>query len=239
MEPGQGLVVAFFKGLARLRHASAVHPAGLVFAAELTLPDGWPGQPGAVVETVTVRMSKGVGLPGGWPDVLGLAVRIPDASGPGKPVDLLLSTAGSGRLTRCLPLPRRDWSRRASYSSIMPFRTAEGLRWITAIAHPESIPPGQLAEALPFAVDLLLAGSRGRRQAWGRLVITERLPHRKIRFDPILNAHSAMVPVPRALSSLRKRAYAGSRQGAPSGLLGGYGGSGHEGPAISGDGEQL
>ncbi|MBE1461578.1 hypothetical protein H4W33_000590 [Kibdelosporangium phytohabitans] len=214
MDPGPSLVTVFFRGLARIRHAPAVHPAGLVFAAELTLPDGWPGQPGTMVRTVTVRMSKGAGLPSGVPDVLGLALRIPDAAEPGKVVDLLLSTAGSGRLTRWLPLPRRDWSRGAFYSSMMPFRTAEGLQWMAAVLEPGSIPPGRLTEALPFVVDLRLAGSRSRWRAWGRLVVTTRLPDQEIRFDPILNAHPQLVPAPRVLSWLRKQAYAGSRQGA-------------------------
>jgi hypothetical protein len=46
------------------------------------------------VDEVVVRESNGIGLPRGWPDIHGLAVRLDG------PVDLLFSTTGTGRLTR-------------------------------------------------------------------------------------------------------------------------------------------
>ncbi|MEV4315679.1 hypothetical protein [Actinocrispum sp. NPDC049592] len=157
-------------------------------------------------------MSKGLGLPGAFPDVLGLAVRVPQSAGPGRPVDLLLSTAGSGRLTRWLPVPRRDWSRHAVYGSIMPFRSDSGLLWIAAVPEPRSTPLPALLDALPFVVDLMLATPTSPWRAWGRLVISEHVPGMRVRFDPIGNAHPHLVPVPRALSHLRKLAYAGSQR---------------------------
>jgi hypothetical protein len=39
-----------------------------------------------------VRLSRGVGLPSGWPDVLGVAVRVQDGGGVGIDLDLLVST---------------------------------------------------------------------------------------------------------------------------------------------------
>ncbi|CAM3826450.1 hypothetical protein KIPE111705_26860 [Kibdelosporangium persicum] len=207
---GSDWVTGLFAGMARLRRAPAFHPAGAVFAGELTLPDGWPGMPGAVVRQVTVRLSKGVGLPGDWPDVRGLAIRIPDAAGQGRPVDLLLSTTGSGRLTRWLPVFRRGWTRGCVYGSVMPFRTDHGLVSMAAIPDPT---PGRL----PESVHLMLAKPLGRWRAWGRLVLTEHLPDAQIRFDPIVNVHPNLVPVPRALAQLRRLAYAGSRRGNPTG----------------------
>jgi hypothetical protein len=65
---------------------------------------------------VLVRFSRGAGLPDALPDVLGIAIRIPDADGAGHPQDLMLSTGGGSpwtpfaRLTvgEALPQARSD-----------------------------------------------------------------------------------------------------------------------------------
>src|SRR5215210_3683617 len=65
--------------LAAVRRRRAFHPTGQAFtgiweAADDTIEPLVPGRPWPVI----VRLSKGIGLPGRWPDVLGLAVRIAD-----------------------------------------------------------------------------------------------------------------------------------------------------------------
>jgi hypothetical protein len=209
----------FFARVAQWRQARALHPRGEVFAAELTLPQGWPGvvQPGRdpVARQVIVRMSKGGGLPGGWPDVLGLAVRVDDPSGP---VDLLLSTTGRGRLTRWLPVPRRDWSRGTIYGSIMPFRSGTSVFSVAAIPDQRPVPSSLQAlvhavQAEPFGLTLVTAAPMRDWQPLGRLVLTEHRPGVRVSFDPIVNAHPHLTPIPRTLSVVRKLAYAGSRRG--------------------------
>lgn len=106
--PAHGLSTVF-RAMARLRRAPAVHPRAMTFSAGLTVCREIPlfalGDYPA-----TVKLSKGAGMPGRWPDVLGLALRIypPNAAGP---CDVLLSSAGEGLLTRWLPVPAEDWGR--------------------------------------------------------------------------------------------------------------------------------
>ena len=107
--------------VARSRHRRSLHPAGRSFTGELEIwgaaepiGSGLLDQPGRY--PVTVRVSKGVGTRGDRPDVLGLAIRIH-----GSGTDLLLSTSGAGRLTRHVPVPRREFSTR--YGSITSYRT--------------------------------------------------------------------------------------------------------------------
>jgi hypothetical protein len=121
-----GRVVAAPLGLlARWRRGKPMHPRGVVVPAVLERTGhadtglSWFDRP--VRDEVTVRLSRGAGLPGPWPDLLGLAVRVP---GPGRPVDLLLSSAGRGALTRWLPAFRRDAA--GPYSSIMGYRSPAG-----------------------------------------------------------------------------------------------------------------
>jgi hypothetical protein len=70
---------------------------------------------------VIARVSKGAGTPGGAPDILGLAVRIPTQNGLSQLWDLALSSSGSGALSRTRPIPARQWGA-ARYGSIVPYR---------------------------------------------------------------------------------------------------------------------
>jgi hypothetical protein len=108
-------VASVFGALARLRHRRALHPRGRVLHAVLRVPDdprlpaAWRALDGA---PAVVRRSRGAGLPAGWPDVLGVAVR----SGP---QDLLLSSSMPG--LPVLPWPARD-GLRCVYSSLTRYR---------------------------------------------------------------------------------------------------------------------
>lgn len=115
--------------IARLRTArKPLHPYGETWVAHLSRsgtadhPTGvaWLDTPGD--DDVVVRLSTGIGMPDGWPDILGLALRLP---GPGGPADVLLSTTGSGRLTRFLPRPTRTRDGR-TFGSLLPLRGPKG-----------------------------------------------------------------------------------------------------------------
>jgi hypothetical protein len=109
--------------VARSRHRRFLHPDGRSFEGELTI---WGGDTGAALldrpatHPVTVRISKGIGTTAGRPDIRGVAVRVHGD----EPVDLLLSTCGTGRFTRHLPVPRRSFD--TVYGSILAYRTGAG-----------------------------------------------------------------------------------------------------------------
>ena len=106
MQPAT-LITSPFRRLAELRHARVFHPDGVLCTGTASLTGDTPlplaGGP------VTARISKGIGLPGSWPDIVGLAVRLPDGSA--SHWDLLLAGPAplGGRIP--LPLPSRRWVR--------------------------------------------------------------------------------------------------------------------------------
>ena len=80
---------AGFYALAVLRRRRSLHPTGVGYQGELLVGnDGRVGvplfRPGAA-HTALLRFSRGAGLPEPLPDALGVAVKLPDAHGPGRP----------------------------------------------------------------------------------------------------------------------------------------------------------
>ncbi|MFC4003298.1 hypothetical protein ACFS2C_15990 [Prauserella oleivorans] len=211
----------------RLRRARAFHPAGVLLTGdlELTARDAAPAVAGVLAGPtgerfdVLGRLSKGAGTPGEWPDVLGLAVRLPGPDGTARPVDLLFSTTGNAPVLRCLPQARADW-RAGVYSSTMPYRIAGSLCWFGA--HPDPGPPiPSSTEALrlataaaPLVFTLAVAAPLGPWLPIARLSLTAAPgePGGEA-FDSMRNAHPALRPAPRWLAALREQAYVGSRRG--------------------------
>jgi hypothetical protein len=113
-----------------LRRRRVFHPVG-VLAARVIERLAPPGQ-GLPIESAEIvgRASKGIGLPGRWPNIAGLAWRMPAPSAV-TPWDVLAVSAGAGPLTRRLLRPVASWSG-ASYSTPMPLGYAGSLWWIRA-----------------------------------------------------------------------------------------------------------
>jgi len=108
-----------------VRGERVIHAKGHAFSGELTLlPDasalGVPLVRGPMNRPVLVRFSRGAGLPDALPDVLGIALRVPDADGAGHPQDLMLSTGGGSPLLRRMLVPRRDY-RTSTYTSLISY----------------------------------------------------------------------------------------------------------------------
>ncbi|MFD8152748.1 phosphodiesterase [Streptomyces sp. NPDC059720] len=222
------LVEAGFRALARLRRAPALHPQGLTCTGELeVLDDGggpwgvpWLDTPRRLA--ATVRLSRAGGLPRRLPDGLGLAVRVPDADGPGGTLDLLMTSSGRGRAGRHLPLPRAD-ALRGPYSSLLPYRVAGRSCLLAAFPRrtrqaPVPGDPEEMAAALaagPLVYDL--CAERGDR-TWRRfavLTVRDVLPVDRedtLDFDPYGHSVRAFAPGP-ALAAIRRAAYRGSRVG--------------------------
>lgn len=212
--PGAVLQVAF-GAVARIRPADKpLHPRGSLLPATirrsgLSRPVGvpWIDEPGE--DAVTVRVSRSVGLPHPLPDIHGLAVRVPTDEGHG---DLLLATSGSGRLSRFLFVPSWGPSDR-SYSSLLPYRTADGPLLLGA----EPV----AGSALQF--DLACASPQGTWRRFARLSVEADAaraadvgldrtgPDPTVSFDPVLNRLPGLVPYP-WVASLREGAYVAARR---------------------------
>ena len=111
------------------RRAKPMHPRGAVVGARLEPRPAVDAVAGAAfldrppAGPALVRVSRSAGLPEGWPDVNGLAVRLPGSGA--APVDLLLSGAGSSWLGRYLLAPRLR-SGRGFLSCLVPYRSTTG-----------------------------------------------------------------------------------------------------------------
>ncbi|QXV62855.1 hypothetical protein [Amycolatopsis sp. TNS106] len=208
---------AGFHALAALRGARAFHPNGLLFNGELQALRrddlALPEEPVAV----TVRMSKGAGLPGRVPDALGMAVRIPAVGG--HPWDLTLTTSGTGLAGRVLPRPERAWTS-GRYSTLLPYRTKGGLVWLAARAEAarnvEASLDGlrRLVAEGPVTYLVETVRANGHRKPCATLTLHEVDDDSpQPAFDPMLNLPPGWELRPRWLTGLRERAYEGSRKG--------------------------
>ncbi|MEH0842862.1 phosphodiesterase [Micromonospora sp. CPCC 205711] len=209
--------------LTRLRGARLLHPAGRSFAAEVMIW-GTPGPPTGVAlldepgrYPATVRLSKGVPTPGGWPDVLGLAVRLRLPQG--RPFDLLVSSSGAAPVLRNLPLPRRDFT--GTYSTIMSYRVGGRRLWLAALADPDSPDLGRSLPEVAAAVGadaprlvLAVASAVGPWRPFGQVTLGDQLDARTdaaLAFDPVGNLPPGL-RVEGPLAWLREQTYAGSRR---------------------------
>ncbi|WP_182111818.1 phosphodiesterase [Actinotalea sp. JY-7876] len=216
---GSGLA-AVVERAARARRAKPMHPRGAVLRGRLERTGGSTGVAwfdGAGTDDVVVRLSRGAGLPDGWPDVHGLALRTPAGE------DLLLSTTGRPVGLRHVLAAQRAVGR-GTYSSVMPFRTARGPVMVAALADPpRELPtqPAALAEALdldPWRLTLVWAPFGGAWRAFGSLVVAGRAGPEldpPVRFEPL--APPAGLGVYPWLARLREPSYRAARRGFPPG----------------------
>ncbi|KJK45684.1 hypothetical protein UK23_25220 [Lentzea aerocolonigenes] len=191
------MLTTAFRLLAKARQARAFHPRGILLRGELTGAAPFPAS-----ASVAVRLSKGAGTGRGWPDVFGLALRVPTESGDW---DVLLSSTGTGRLTRLLPTPVRGW-RDARLGTLAPYRYRDELMWLMAVPH----------GAPPTRFTIHASGTDAQwRQVAEVTLHPEDSAATPIAFDPVLNRPQEMELAPRWLAVLREQAYEGSRRGRP------------------------
>lgn len=176
--------------LARLRRARAFHPRGRTFIATLSAtahcPE-WLRLPREGGQAV-VRLSRGIGLPGNVPDILGLAIRVAAE----EPWDLLLSSSAAR-----FPFPARAWTS-AHFSTITTF-IAEVVT-ARATHAPADARLDSLEPFAPLRFTLTVADA-----VVGHLVLTT-ATDTEIAFVPPSSG-------PRWLATLRRRSYVGSREG--------------------------
>ncbi|MEW1683136.1 phosphodiesterase [Streptomyces sp. NPDC093594] len=211
--------------VARWRGAPAVHSTGVLCSGTLHVSGrgdavwGVPWLDRHASYPATVRWSRALGTPRRLPDALGLAVRVEDAGGPGRPLDLLFTSSGAGRLGRHLPLLRPD-ALTGAYSTLLPYRTGGCERVLAAfpVHGPPHTPQPTLWRELarrPVRFRLCAAAPGEPWRPFASLILDAVYAapgDTTLSYDP--NAHSlpGLHPAGR-LNRLRDAAYAGSRQG--------------------------
>lgn len=203
-----------------LRGRRVVHPVGVVFDADLSIR--CPTHP-LLEDTILgcggdhqaiVRLSRGLGIPVRMADVHGLAIRIPDAGGPGKPQDLLLITVRtirSGGAGIC-----RTKSYGPIFSSVLTFGAPRGA--IVMHATPRQPMPDDATIDAGGGTRLAFDLTAGRPGADFPIVARLTLrASRSVEADKplcfsVANDHGGLHPVG-ALNTVRKIAYRSSQFG--------------------------
>jgi hypothetical protein len=211
-----------FAAVATVRRAKSLHPRGAAYDARLVV-DGARDAPRASTLLSTpaerpaiIRVSRSVGLPAWLPDLLGLAVRVPDAYGHGRHQDFLLVTSIDRPVLHHIFVPVRDAQARV-YSSSLPYRAGDERLLIGAVpdaASPRPAGGGDELERLDRAraagdvrFGLAVAPIGGRFRRVGTLHVGARLPDDAdgIRFNPF-NTGGGLEPTG-AFNRLRDYAY--------------------------------
>jgi hypothetical protein len=215
---------ALFGALSRIRGRRVAHPHGIGFHAELAVETPPVRNPAAGVfagraaHRAIVRFSRALGLPESLPDILGIAVRLPDCYGPGAHQDLLAVTSWRAPVARhtLTPAPRGFLGH--LFTTLVPFRVAGQLLMVGFAASPRSRSPhrlGLFAERAPgCAFELRTARLEGRWERAGVLRIGRRIGHAEIDgicFNP-WNTAPGLTPVG-PLQKTRAEAYTGSQKG--------------------------
>jgi hypothetical protein len=217
---GRAVALAF-GALTRVTGDKPLHPHGVLFDAvlERTGPDrpvgvGWVDRPGR--DDVLVRLSRGVGLPGWLPDLLGFALRVPgalDEEAGAPPVDLLLSSAGRGPVTRQVPALHRHAT--GTYGSLMSYRTTFGPLALAAFPQGSGVPATRealVADGAGTRFTLAAARGRGEWRPFGTVEL--RAPAEPP--DPDLHFDAMRYPPPGlvasgAMARFRRPSYAAAR----------------------------
>lgn len=186
---------AVFEQVARLRGgARALHTAGTSYDALLWIdPVSATGAAlgGALQRPAVVRISRSLGLPPPWPDVLGVAVRA--QAGPGTVLDVLLASVGRPGPDDALPT--------RPCGTLLPYRVDGRLLFLGLVPHGRD--RMVLTERTPT----------GPRRVAGTLTLrARRADDATLAFDPLLHALPRLRPV-QLLGRVRELAYTGSRRG--------------------------
>lgn len=203
-------VAATLGRVARRRDGAAVHEVGTAYDARLRVDVGGPISalpPGEI--PVTVRISRGAGLPSALPDVWGLGLRIAADDGV---QDLLVdSCVAAGPLGRHLPRPRRDLLG-GPFGSLLALRAGGGAFHLGLFPHRgrRTVDHG---EAAGLVCTVAWAPPSGPWRAWGGLRLDRRADDQAVRLTP---THDALgVGLDPWWARLRARGYAASRAAHP------------------------
>ncbi|MDF2705328.1 MAG: hypothetical protein K0R62_980 [Nonomuraea muscovyensis] len=167
---------AVFNVVAHLRRGRPLHPAGLLFDAELRLHGngrawGSPFLDERMTLRGTARLSRSAGLPPPLPDILGIALRWEQD---GLRPELLLATTGHTVLGRRLLRPATRWAP-GMYGSLFPYEAAGRRVLIGALPQADRPLPARFdalareVERAPVPIDLLVATPAGPWRLFGQV----------------------------------------------------------------------
>ncbi|MBD0289975.1 MAG: hypothetical protein ICV74_01870 [Thermoleophilia bacterium] len=217
-QPVERATERIFSRLSGARRRRIFHPRGIAYRVSIEVGDGVPGTralpPGARLSAVA-RFSRGLGLPRGVPDFLGLALGLETDQ------DLLLATSAMPPGLRFLPLPATSFFGRL-FSSLLPLAAGGRLLLVGARVHGADHASGgdtwdELGRAAgrgPIRLDLLAARPRGAWRPIARAETCEQLTPeeaQRVVFDA-WRCGGGLVPWG-AVNRLRAPAYRGSRRG--------------------------
>lgn len=221
-----GAFAAVFNIAARLRRGRPLHPAGLLFHAELrthgtALSWGNPFLDQPMTLHGTARLSRAAGLPPPLPDILGIALRWQQA---GASPELLLATTGHTVLGRRLLRPTTRWAP-GLYSTLFSYAVgpsaADGRRvLLAALPRTERPLPARLdalahaVDEAPLPLDLLVAAPAGPWHIFGQVTLTApAMPDAAVpaRFNPTRHPIPGLRPAGR-LHEVRGPAYAAAQR---------------------------
>jgi hypothetical protein len=206
--PG-ALLAAAAAATGLLRRDKALHPVGHRGTGRLTVTDPAPALgidafARAGTTPCRTRWSRSMGLPQGWPDIEGLALRL-DAAGPdGDDADLLFASTGTRAWNRYL-LTLRGPGHFGRLTTLLPVRA--GGRAVTFRLSPQSDPHDGLPPAT-YALDLALG--TGDWQPVGRIDVTWVEADTGDRFDPITHPLAGIEQYA-FVEGLREPAYVAAR----------------------------
>lgn len=219
---------AFWGALSALRgRKRSLHPIGNAYEATLVVPRrvatlgadllDEPGERRAIV-----RFSRGAGLPEPLPDILGIAIRVVDAHGPGEHQDFLLVTSSGLPVAHHALLPATSYFDR-TFSSVLVYSIGGATRLVGAVprsAAPSDGPGGGLGGVALAAsrgqlfYELCLAAPLGRFVPVARLEVGRPMPAdegERLAFN-VWNAGGGIRPGG-PFQGLRLPAYEGSQRG--------------------------
>lgn len=194
-----------------LRRDKALHPVGHRGSGrlEVTDPDpawGIPALATASTLDCDLRWSRSMGLPGGLPDVEGLAVRLMGAGRGGGDADLLFASTGTSAWSRFVLVPRPQ-GRFGSMTTLLPVRAGG---WAVIFRVTPASPAEDDGDLPPATYALALARGRSAWHTVGRLDVTWRRDDRSERFDPVTRQLASTEQFA-FVTTLREPAYAAAR----------------------------
>jgi hypothetical protein len=206
-----------------VRRRRVFHPIGVLAngSIERLAPPG-EGLPVQSSDDVVGRVSKGIGLPGALPDIIGLAIRMPPQPFAATSWDVLMASAGAGTLTRMVLRPVTSWTG-ATLSSLMPLRYEDRNWWVRARIVTQIDEPGLSLDSVSAQIDgggieFAIEQAPGMQdfQPLARLILNEVVRGGRshdVAFDPTVHSVPEVKLAPGWLTDLRRRAYWRSREG--------------------------
>jgi hypothetical protein len=204
---GGMVLAAGLAGAAAVLRRRPLHAKGRTYEAIVHIEHAEPvlgvpllAAPG--VHPCTARISRALSTPTGWPDVGGLAIRLPQEGRDGGAADLLFATTGTGRLMRHVLRPTRH-AADAPMTTLLPTEAGGHHLLFELVPRADADPP--------TVFDLSVAVDRGRWRAVGRLELGQEVDDGAIRFDPVVAGLRGTRP-PAWVTRLREPAYRWSRR---------------------------